>query len=1244
MGFYGNITNTARTQFQFDLVYPNRYQMELKTYTDNIYAGRYILIEYDKEPIVDSTVMTEFYPSVSGNHIIGSLTKGGTPIKIGYNGTAPQIGDLFYTVEIKEVAPGAGAKTTTAIYVVDSGNPGQNAHFRMATDSDDNYVKNYNIDVAHYGPGRGYDSTVWQKVYSEGQEKYVMVAELNTVVPTFDVAADAPTMNPIIPHFDANSTDVYYKLHWQAPWGFRIKEDNTHSDEQTVHTTYLYDAENNTHTKSEKTVNAAIYYNKPAFDAQVGVSPAQIKKHSNATDKINLNLAASGNLYNKHDGSADMSVQNDIQELTINLPSIGNMMSDAWDIIHGPNRNDDMRQVDENGNYVGSLQGRLDSIDAITVNTIPVKVDPDGKLVGTKINGDSQRVVAAEGILNEELSTSFDQDDAWIYTKINSSNTPNGIAIHHTFHAKADTTSTSNVNGNGNDIYLYTPKVDKAGHVVGKNIETVTLPFGFKYIKTNGSSTVTTNPSVNTKTIEADNTQDTMDINTANKWIRIANSNDTMTIGHEVHTITTSDKSQTDLNDGTDTITIQDTVYDAAGHVTANQKHTYVLPYGYKTISSNCRNNEEETKNHDGAKSASTTADNTQDTLNLNSGNYWTRIDVSDDTVVLSHSVRDIDVTSNGTTNLNTESGAIDENNINIPDFEYDAAGHIISKKDHNYTLPYGFKTIKTNGRSTAEAENATSTPTTVNIVADKTQDDLTINSGNKWIRIDSNASADSLTISHDIHNTSSTTSEQTLSSETAVTTFEVPTYSFDKAGHYTSHDTKTITMPFGYGKISGDSGNTAATATFDEVTFTSDEWLTATVSKDKVTYSHDYPNKEADTTSSSNMNDSNSNAIVLETLKRDDKGHVIAVNEHTVILPYGYKTFTGDTGSTSAKNTQDSVSITGDNWISSVVSDDAISITHKNPVVGTATAKDNVNPNFGDTFTVEDHYFDNKGHKFETKTHTVKIPQPSLTPGEGNVVTGLALIPATGAMTETKALLGTITLGTYENSDNSDDLTADISLQNALRRLQNKNANTNQALTDEVDARKAADEALQENINSTNVRIDNLIGGESLNEAFNTLQKVSDWMSTNDTDADKVIDDIATLNGDDTVEGSVKKQLKDSIEALDVEDIAVEGQYVSAVNEVNGKVVITRADLPVLGSAAYEDAENFAPATILEDAQFPYAADEMDAAFTRMTIAELFTVVAQLSNQVALLQEEINTLKAYHEPVIDEEETPTEP
>jgi hypothetical protein len=61
--------------------------------------------------------------------------------------------------------------------------------------------------------GRGYDSTVWQKVYSEGKEYYINVAELNGVVPTFSLTYDAPTTYPIAPHFDMSSTNTMYKMH-----------------------------------------------------------------------------------------------------------------------------------------------------------------------------------------------------------------------------------------------------------------------------------------------------------------------------------------------------------------------------------------------------------------------------------------------------------------------------------------------------------------------------------------------------------------------------------------------------------------------------------------------------------------------------------------------------------------------------------------------------------------------------------------------------------------------------------------------------------------------------------------------------------------------------------------------------------------------------------------------------------------------------------------------------------------------
>ena len=84
--------------------------------------------------------------------------------------------------------------------------------------NEDNYVINYAIDKINYGNGRGYDSTVWRKVFSQnGEAKYVMLAELNSVVPTLSVTADAPSDIPLKPHFDEDSTNVYYNLHLQSP-------------------------------------------------------------------------------------------------------------------------------------------------------------------------------------------------------------------------------------------------------------------------------------------------------------------------------------------------------------------------------------------------------------------------------------------------------------------------------------------------------------------------------------------------------------------------------------------------------------------------------------------------------------------------------------------------------------------------------------------------------------------------------------------------------------------------------------------------------------------------------------------------------------------------------------------------------------------------------------------------------------------------------------------------------------------
>lgn len=254
------------------------------------------------------------------------------------------------------------------------------------------YAYNYSVDYQKYGNGRGYDSTVWQKVYTDGVEKYVMIAEMNSVVPSFALATDAPSMTPIPPHFDENSTSVYYKLHAAPNWGLRIKAANPNLetpvlDEQggalagftsvpmteqsearsypsdqmvawkrtsydskgNVNTTYYYDP--NVEPEADGTagnpwiderqmlegepkpkVAAAIYWNNAGFN------PNWIS-YSYETNAITIEPTGySGHQYEVHNGKSTYGTklpQVDTQELSIMLPGIGNAISNMWDIVYG---------------------------------------------------------------------------------------------------------------------------------------------------------------------------------------------------------------------------------------------------------------------------------------------------------------------------------------------------------------------------------------------------------------------------------------------------------------------------------------------------------------------------------------------------------------------------------------------------------------------------------------------------------------------------------------------------------------------------------------------------------------------------------------------------------------------------------------------------------------------------------------------------------------------------------------------
>lgn len=349
MSFYGNIANGGKTNLTFDKIYPNRMQMDQRAETDGIFVGRFVLVEYD-----DNTFSRR----------IGFMTEEDIPVDVTasytiYSDTTYRVPYRITKSSVKEgyhVYPGdivvVEYRTQKAFFNCLPGNEGDIAVFNLITlgdsyaDSND-YTLNYNVDKKNYTSTfvDGWDSTIWQKVVENGDFKYIMIGDLNSKVPRFYVKSEAPTEEPIAPHFDSNSTNMDYTLHVQPNWGFRIKKATaTKGNEENpilmsdteVNSKYIeYNAEEDKTTTLDS-YSGAIYFNKDGFN------PLKRSYDSNETIKNEILLeptGISGNKYCQHNDIEIQTAREDIQELTIHLPAIGNAISDLWDLMYGDKQN-----------------------------------------------------------------------------------------------------------------------------------------------------------------------------------------------------------------------------------------------------------------------------------------------------------------------------------------------------------------------------------------------------------------------------------------------------------------------------------------------------------------------------------------------------------------------------------------------------------------------------------------------------------------------------------------------------------------------------------------------------------------------------------------------------------------------------------------------------------------------------------------------------------------------------------------
>lgn len=795
MGFYGNITNTTRTQFQFDKIYPNRYTMDRNVRSDGIYVGRYVLVEYDQDYKVEDNFIQAYntdgeiqwdQKNADGDIERVSITKG-------------QLGT--FTFDGKTITPIIYIKNKEKIifYKVTSERVFDNSEEAKKSitieeetiidEKASNYGENFAIDEITYGIDRGYDSTVWMKNYVDGEEKYIMIAELNTVVPTFEVYPDAPRLIPKAPHFDKSSTNVYYPLHWQTTWGFRVKQgEEGKSDEQIKRNL-------NTGELNDTGYKGAIYYNKAGFKKET-------RSKATGNDYISIEpTGVSGQEYIDHTEGDNTSVnkktkQPDILELSVMLPSLGNAISDMWDIIY-----DTDRRLDIEYKYLSSAGQITNEGKTFNLDTLAGCINKFHNILGQNIYKTSSKDIKnnKENFYNNHYICEVDGEYYRIHKEI-PYNPDDGAVLGEAGDAQYSIIKIPGFENDVTTIYrlildikqLLATDDEELKNTLDRNtiqgcINTINNIIDL-YENTYNNSLIVFNND-NNKFSSAEVTGDS--------WINykvVDGKNVSFTHTKHDNAIAVSEP-ETDLTKGEKQLSISVPTFDEAGHVNGQSSTSINLPNTYTSFQTNGKSTETGALSFEEIPGSAIYAATSSDTVLINPANKWVQIKMSDGSVTEKDTKDTIEIahaTSAGGAGTYGDNEENQPDAITVPKVIIDEAGHITTAEDIDITLPYSFSSIVTDAKEIGEEIKETS------IEALKPKDALNLFGDNKWINTVSIISKDDKDnylqkevrfehVKSDRENQVSTKVNNTTAS------FNVPSITYDEAGHIISTDNVSI-------------------------------------------------------------------------------------------------------------------------------------------------------------------------------------------------------------------------------------------------------------------------------------------------------------------------------------------------------------------------------------------------------------------------------------------------------------------
>lgn len=275
---------------------------------------------------------------------------------------------------------------------------------------------------------------------------------------------------------------------------------------------------------------------------------------------------------------------------------------------------------------------------------------------------------------------------------------------------------------------------------------------------------------------------------------------------------------------------------------------------------------------------------------------------------------------------------------------------------------------------------------------------------------------------------------------------------------------------------------------------------------------------------------------------------------------------FSTETDNDINDNYMKSATIEGDNLISVDANIEknsgVIKITHNNLDVSKASksyGKDIDFGTFGSSITLPKLFTDRAGHIVKEETFSVSIPKGSyINTKEGNVFTSLNFTDTTGALSSEKSYLGTLTLGTgYITNNKLNTITKDTTLNDSITKL----------------------------IDNSDSKYNTLLG--QTNNSFGkdtvpTLYGLRQGINSDRDSISNLSDKIDILNGAISTTNSVAYSIKQAIDKLDKADNKVDKQFVTAVEEKDGLIIVSRSalqesDLPITFDGTYSSSNKVA-------------------------------------------------------------------